>query len=454
MKVMQTQMALGRTGIIRPHRDRDAFISERLSKGPTGEDRLMEMICERENLLEALQRVESNKGAPGIDRMTTGQLRGYIRRHWEKIKEALYDGRYQPLPARRKEIPKESGGVRILGIPTVLDRLIQQAIAQVLTRIWDPTFSEFSYGFRPKRSAHQAIEQARQYVEAGYSYVVDIDLSKFFDRVNHDRLVSRLMTRIKDRRVITLIRTFLKSGSMNGEVFEQAKEGTPQGGPLSPLLANIVLDELDKELERRGLRFVRYADDVAIYVRTATAAERVKRSVSRFITGKLKLVVNEEKSEVSRPWRSKYLGFRITRYMGKTRTGIHGKSLQKFRRKVRGITAREQGQPLTRIVGELNGYLRGWVGYFRPGLAVTLAGNLDHWIRQRLRAYVWKQWKLPRTRVGNLMARGVARYWAVLVGNTRKGPWRMSRNGTVCTALPDDWFTRSAGVLRLATLCL
>lgn len=454
MKTMQTQMELGKTETNRPHRDRDAFISERLSKGPTGEDRLMEMICERENLREALKRVESNKGAPGIDRMTTGQLRGYIRRHWEQIKAALHDGRYQPLPARRKEIPKENGGTRILGIPTVLDRLIQQAIAQVLTAIWDQTFSEASYGFRPGRSAHQAIEQARQYVEAGYTYVVDLDLSKFFDRVNHDRLISRLATRIGDRRVMTLIRAFLNSGSMNGEVLEAAKEGTPQGGPLSPLLANIVLDELDKELERRGLRFVRYADDVAIYVRTPKAAERVKRSVSRFIAGRLKLVVNEEKSEVSRPWHSKYLGFRITRYMGKTRTGIHGKSLQKFRRKVRGITARERGVDLPRIVGELNSYLRGWAGYFRPGIAATLAGELDHWIRQRLRAYVWKQWKLPRTRVRNLMARGVAQHWAVLVGNTRKGPWRMSRNGTVCAALPDDWFTRLAGVLRLTTLCL
>jgi RNA-directed DNA polymerase len=366
----------------------------------------------------------------------------------------LYEGRYQPLPARRKEIPKESGGVRILGIPTVLDRLIQQAVAQVLTRIWDPTFSEFSYGFRPGRSAQQAIEQARQYVEAGYTYGVDLDLSKFFDRVNHDRLISRLATRITDLRVRKLIRAFLNSGSMNGEVLEQAKEGTPQGGPLSPLLANIVLDELDKELERRGLRFVRYADDVAIYVRTPKAAERVKRSVSRFITGKLKLVVNEEKSEVSRPWHSKYLGFRITRYMGKTRTGIHAKSLQKFRRKVREITARERGQDLTRIVGELNSYVRGWAGYFRPGLSATLAETLDHWIRQRLRAYVWKQWKLPRTRVRNLMARGIARHWAMMVGNTRKGPWRLSRNGTVCAALPDDWFTRFVGVLRLATLCL
>jgi RNA-directed DNA polymerase len=285
------------------------------------------------------------------------------------------------------------------------------------------------------------------------TYVVDIDLSKFFDRVNHDRLMARLATRIQDKRVLKLIRAYLNSGTLVGEIIEQAKEGTPQGGPLSPLLANIVLDELDKELEKRGLRFVRYADDVAIYVRTPKAAERVKSSVSRFITGRLKLVVNEEKSAVNRPWDSKYLGFRITRYMGKTRTGVHGKSLGRFRKRVREITARERGVSLEAITSELNGFLRGWAGYFRPGLNATLAAMLDHWIRRRLRAYVWKMWKLPRTRVRNLMERGAVRKWAVIVGNTRKGTWRLSKNGTVCAALPDDWFTRSAGVILLGSFC-
>jgi RNA-directed DNA polymerase len=298
-----------------------------------------------------------------------------------------------------------------------------------------------------------AIEQARRYVEDGYTHVVDIDLSKFFDRVNHDRLMARLASRIRDKRVLKLIRAYLNSGTLVGGVIELAGEGTPQGGPLSPLLANIVLDELDKELEKRGLRFVRYADDVAIYVRTPKAAERVKRSVSRFITGRLKLVVNEEKSEVSRPWHSKYLGFRITRFMGKTRTGVHAESLKRFRRRVREITARERGRSLEAVIGELNSLLRGWAGYFRPGLAATLAGELDHWIRRRLRAYVWKQWKLPRTRIRNLMERGTARRWAVAVGNTRKGAWRLSKNGTVCAALPDDWFTRSAGVILLGSFC-
>lgn len=453
MKTVQMQMALGETAQSRKSQVRDGFIAVRLAESPTGEDRLMETICGRENMLEALKRVERNKGAPGVDGMGTAELRGHLRRHWEQIKSALREGTHKPSPVRRKEIPKASGGVRLLGIPTVLDRLIQQAVAQVLTLLWDHTFSEYSYGFRPGRSAQMAIEQARRYVEDGYTHVVDIDLSKFFDRVNHDRLMARLASRIRDKRVLKLIRAYLNSGTLVGGVIELAGEGTPQGGPLSPLLANIVLDELDKELEKRGLRFVRYADDVAIYVRTPKAAERVKRSVSRFITGRLKLVVNEEKSEVSRPWHSKYLGFRITRFMGKTRTGVHAESLKRFRRRVREITARERGRSLEAVIGELNSLLRGWAEYFRPGLAATLAGELDHWIRRRLRAYVWKQWKLPRTRVRNLMERGTARRWAVAVGNTRKGAWRLSKNGTVCAALPDDWFTRSAGVILLGSFC-
>jgi len=396
MSTMQLQLDLGEVAYSRPARDHDELIAARLAKGPTGENRLMEMICERQNMLEALKRVEGNKGAPGVDGMKTSQLRSTIRRHWEKIKRDLFDGTHRPLPVRRKEIPKEGGGVRLLGIPTVLDRLIQQSVAQVLTQLWDHTFSEFSYGFRPERSAQMAIEQARKYVEAGYTYVVDIDLSKFFDRVNQDRLMARLATRVEDKRVLKLIRAYLNSGILVGEVIERTTEGTPQGGPLSPLLANIVLDELDKELERRGLRFVRYADDMAIYVRTPKAAERVKDSVSRFITGKLKLVVNEEKSAVSRPWHSKYLGFRITRYMGKTRTGIHAKSLQRFHRQVCDLTARSRGRSLEAVTNELNSFMRGWAGYFRPGLSATLAKTLDHWIRRRLRAYVWSQWSRPK----------------------------------------------------------
>lgn len=449
MNAMQMQWEFGGLAQGRFDRTRDEFIAARLSKGPTGEDRLMEMICERENMLKALKQVESNRGAPGVDGMKTTQLRGYLRRHWEKIKADLLAGTHKPLPVRRKEIPKEDGGVRLLGIPTVIDRLIQQATAQVLTAIWDHTFSEYSYAFRPERSQQMAIRQARCYVQDGYTYVVDIDLSKFFDRVHHDRLMNRLATRIGDKRVLKLIRAYLNSGILVGEVAVKTDEGTPQGGPLSPLLSNIVLDELDKELEKRGLRFVRYADDAAIYVRSAKAAERVKRSVSTFITRKLKLVVNEQKSKVSRPWHSKYLGFRITRYMGHTRIGIHAKSLGRFREKVRELTARKRGRSLACVVSELNEFLRGWAGYFGPGLSATLAKELDHWIRRRLRAYVWKQWKGPRNRVRNLKARGVQHKWAMMVGNTRKGEWHLSKNGTLCAALPDAYFTRTLGLVLL-----
>ena len=449
MNAMQMQWEFGGLAHGRFDNTRDEFIAARLSESPTGEDRLMEMICERENMLEALRRVESNKGAPGVDGMKTTQLRGYLRRHGEKIKADLLAGVHKPLPVRRTEIPKESGGVRLLGIPTVLDRLIQQATAQVLTAIWDHTFSEFSYGFRPGRSQQHAIGQARCYVQEGYTYVVDIDLSKFFDRVHHDRLMHRLATRIRDKRVLKLIRAYLNSGIMVGDIVVETGEGTPQRGPLSPLLSNIVLDELDKELEKRGLRFVRYADDAAIYVRSAKAAERVKHSVSRFITRKLKLVVNEDKSAVSRPWHSKYLGFRITRYRGHTRIGIHAKSLRRFRGRVRELTARKRGRSLTAVVRELNAFLRGWAGYFQAGLSDTLARELDHWIRRRLRAYVWKQWRLPRTKVRNLKARGIRHKWAMMVGNTRKGEWRLSKNGTLCAALPDAYFTQSLGLVLL-----
>ena len=454
MKAMQLQLDLEGEAQGQPDKARDEFIAVRLAEGPTGEDRLMETICGRENMLEALKRVEGNKGAPGVDGMKTAQLRGHLNRHWDKIKSALLEGRHRPEPVRRVEIPKESGGVRLLGIPTALDRLIQQAVAQALSPLWEPTFSERSYGFRPGRSAHMAVGQAREYVEAGYGYVVDIDLSKFFDRVHRDRLMSRLAARVRDKRVLKLIRAYLDSGALVGGIVERTGEGTPQGGPLSPLLANIVLDELDKELERRGLRFVRYADDVAIYVRTPKAAERVMRSVSRFITGRLRLSVNEEKSSAGRPWHGKYLGFRITRLIGKTRTCIHPDSVKRLRMKVRELTARDRGRSLGAVVGELNGLLRGWAEYFRPGLRETLAGTLDHWIRRRLRAYLWTLWKLPRTKVRNLEERGVAHRWAMAVGNTRKGAWRLSKNGTVCAALPDDWFTRSAGVIPLVSFCL
>ena len=432
-------------------RSRAEFIAARLSESPTGEVRLMEMICEPENVREALKRVERNAGVPGVDGMKTTQLRGYLRRHWGLIRMALLEGSYKPQPVKRVEIPKpEGGGVRLLGIPTVLDRMIQQMTAQVLNQLWDHTFSEFSFGFRPERSQHQAIQQAHGYVQEGYTQVVDFDLSKFFDRVHHDRLMQRIAGRVADKRVLKLIRRCLKSGILVGELIVEPEEGTPQGGPLSPLLANIVLDELDKELERRGLRFVRYADDFMVYVRSRKAAERVMIRVTRFIERRLKLVVNETKSCVTRPWDAKYLGFRITRIFGRTLIGVHAKSLRRFRETIRERTSRSRGRSAAQIIGDLNDYLRGWRNYFAPGLSATLAGELDHWICRRLRAYVWSQWKLPRTRVRNLESRGVLHQWAVMVGNTRRGPWRLSKHGSVCQALPDAYFTRDLGLVTLS----
>jgi len=453
MKAVQMQFEFGALPQGPRDRSRDALIAARLSESPTGKDQLMERILERGNMLEALRRVESNKGAPGVDGMKTTQLRGYVRRHWDKVKVAMLEGTHKPLPVRRTEIPKDDGGMRPLGIPTVLDRLIQQAMAQVLAAVWDHTFSEHSYAYRSGRSQEMAIQQAKRHVEAGYTHVVDIDLSKFFDRVHHDRLMQRLATRVRDKRVLKLIRAFLESGVMIDGVIADTEEGTPQGGPLSPLLANIVLDELDKELERRGLRFVRYADDIAIYVRSRPAAARVLRTVSRFITSRLKLVVNEKKSEVSTPWKSKYLGFHMVRHQGQLRIAIHRKSLRRFKDRVREITAPGRGHSLTHVVGELNRFVRGWGAYFAAGLFPSPAAATDHWIRRRLRAYVWRQWKLPRTKVHNLVARGVWHHWAKAVGNTRKSAWHLSKHGTVCQALPDSYFTRTFGLVLLANFC-
>ena len=291
--------------------------AERLGRS----DRLMEVILERSNLIRAWERVCGNKGAPGVDGMRTDQLYGYLEIHWPKIKQDLLKGAFIPYPVKRKEIPKPDGGVRLLGIPTVLDRFIQQAMSQVLGRIWDPLFSEYSYGFRPGRTAHQAVMQGKDYMVDGYTYVVDMDLSKFFDRVNHDRLMSRLAERIRDKRVLKLIREYLRCGVMIEGVAVQSEEGTPQGGPLSPLLSNIVLDELDKELEKRGHRFVRYADDLMIYCKSLKAAERVKESITRFLETKLKLKVNQDKSAVSRPWLRKFLGFTYLQMFGQSKVG-------------------------------------------------------------------------------------------------------------------------------------
>ena len=449
MNELQLQMELGELTKGRIDKGHHSFIAKRLAESPTGEIRLMESVCERENMRKALHRVEQNRGAPGVDGMKTTQLRGYLRRHWDKIRASLLEGTYKPFPVRRKEIDKPDGGVRLLGIPTVLDRLIEQAMAQVLQEFWEHTFSEHSYGFRPGRSQQMAIQQARRYVEEGYTHVVDIDLAKFFDRVNHDRLMSRLAQRITDKRMLRLTRAFLTSGILVGDLIEEPGQGTPQGGPLSPLLSNIVLDELDKELEKRGLRFVRYADDCMIYVRSRKAGERVMQSVSRYVVRKLKLAVNEAKSSVSRPWQVRYLGFRITRIFGATRIVLHEKSLRSFRKKVRAITARDRGRSVESLVRELNEYIRGWWAYFRTGKSQNLTRPLNDWILRRLRAYVWTQWRLPRTKVRNLLARGVHPNWAKTLGNTRKGAWRMSKQSPVMAALPECYFTQKLGLSLL-----
>ncbi len=421
-------------------------IASYLTDPSTGGNRLMEIICERENIRRALQRVRSNKGAPGVDGMTVDQLPGYLKRHWQQIKEDLLTGKYKPFPVRRKEISKPQGGVRLLGIPTALDRLVEQAVAQILQMIWDPVFSNFSFGFRPNKCQHDAIRCAKKYVEEGYRQVVDCDLSKFFDRVHHDRLMSRLSTRVHDKRLLKLIRSFLTAGVMIGGLAEPAEEGTPQGGPLSPLLSNIVLDELDKELEKRGLRFVRYADDFVIFVSSNRAAKRVMESVSLFIARKLRLKVNEEKSKTTYPWRMCFLGFSFTSKRGDTRIRIHSKSIKRLKERVRELTDRNCGRSIHQIIYQLNQYLRGWWNYYRFTQGISMFRSINGWIMRRLRAIFWKQWKNPRTRVRELKKRGIYHSQAVKTGNARKGPWRMSRVKWVIIALKNEYFQRNLGL--------
>jgi len=370
----------------------ESFTAKRRLESPAPAEQVMEAVCERANCLRALKRVKANQGSPGIDGMTVGELPGYLKQHWPAIREQLLSGSYEPQPVRRVEIPKPDGGVRKLGIPTVLDRLIQQAVMQVLQRQWDATFSEHSYGFRPKRSAHQAVARAQQYVRAGHRWVVDLDLEKFFDRVNHDRLMSAVARRVRDKRLLKLIRAFLTAGVLEGGLVSPVEEGTPQGGPLSPLLSNLVLDELDRELERRGHCFARYADDCNIYVGSARAGQRVKASVTHFITRRLKLRVNEAKSAVARPGERKFLGFSIG--SGKqAQRRIAPKALRRFQLKVKQLTGRSRGVSVERTVKELSSYLRGWRSYFGFCETPSVLQGLDRWIRRRLRSLIWKQRK-------------------------------------------------------------
>jgi RNA-directed DNA polymerase len=400
----------------------------------------MEEVCERENLMEALGRVKANKGSAGVDGMTVGELTDYLKQHWPTIREQLLSGTYEPKPVRRVEIPKpDGGGVRKLGIPSVLDRFIQQAVMQVLQRQWDRTFSDHSYGFRPGRSAHQAVAKAQQYIAAGYTWVVDFDLEKFFDRVNHDKLMGRIAKRVEDKRLLKLIRAFLNAGVMENGLVSPSVEGTPQGGPLSPLLSNLVLDELDRELARRGHRFVRYADDSNIYVRSERAGQRVMESVTRFITQRLKLKVNAAKSAVAQPQERKFLGFTFTAGP-EVKRAIAPKALDRFKRRIRKITRRAKSVSMESTIAELAPYMRGWRGYFGFCETPVVLEYSTRWVRLRLRAALWRQWKTPRRRRAALLALGVRPRLASNTAGSQLGPWYLARAKALSVGLSNAYF--------------
>jgi len=412
-------------------------------------DPLMERVVARENAIAALKRVRRNKGSPGIDGMTVEELEPYLREHWETIREQLLAGSYRPSAVRRKQIPKSGGGVRELGIPTVLDRFVQQLFLQVLTPIFDPTFSEHSHGFRPGRRAHDAVRKAQRYIQDGRRWVVDVDLEKFFDRVNHDVLMGKLENRIGDRRMLRIIRRFLEAGIMADGVAVERHEGTPQGGPLSPLLANVLLDEVDKELERRGHCFVRYADDCNVYVRSKRAGERVLAALRRKYT-KLRLRVNEEKSTVARVWDRKFLGYSFWVAPGKTvKLRVAPKALEEMKQRVRRITRRSGGRSMEQVTAELRAYLRGWKEYFKLSDTPGIFFDLDKWIHRRLRAVQLKQWKRGRTVYRELSARGVPEWLAPRAARFARNWWRVAAHGALHTALPGSYFER-LGVPRLA----
>jgi len=407
---------------------------------------LMERVLERENLLSAYHRVRRNKGSAGIDGMTVDDLPAFIKMHWTTIRAQLLESSYQPQAVKQVLIPKSDGGERKLGIPTVLDRLIQQALLQVLQPEWDQTFSHFSYGFRPQRSAHQAVAQSQQTIDDGYQLVVDMDLEKFFDHVNHDKLMCRVKQRVDDKRVLRLINRYLKAGVMVDGYHEASTEGTPQGGPLSPLLANLLLDDLDKELEHRGLRFVRYADDCNIYVKSERAGERVLASITRWLKRELKLTVNMTKSGVDRPWNRSFLGFTFTRAGTEKRRKVSDKSVNRFKDNIRAITRRTRGRTLTYVLKELNVYLIGWRGYFGYAEVKSTMSYLDKWLRRRLRCYLWKQW--GRRQYKELRKRGVKRFLAWNTAKSAHGPWRISRSPALNQALPNKYF-RHIGLTSL-----
>jgi len=419
------------------------------SEKPASTDRMMEEICEWKNLKEAMWRVKANKGSAGIDGMTVDELPDYAA--LLVIREQLLSGTYTPQPVKRVEIPKPDGGVRKLGIPTALDRFVQQAVMQVLQRQWDQTFSDSSYGFRPGRSTHQAVAQAQQYMASGYGWVVDLDLEKFFDRVNHDKLMGQIAKRVRDKRLLKLIRAFLNAGVMENGLVSPSVEGTPQGGPLSPLLSNLVLDELDRELERRGHRFVRYADDSNIYVRSERAGQRVMESITRFITQRLKLKVNDKKSAVARPQERKFLGFSFTDGPVIQRK-IAPKAVERFKERIRDITKQAKGVSLETTMAKLAPYMRGWRGYFGFCETPNLLVDLTRWVRRRLRAALWRQWRTQRRRRAMLIQLGVRGRLADNTAGSGHGPWHLAHSKALHVALSNAYF-RDRGLPSLFEQC-
>lgn len=409
---------------------------------------LMEEVVHSENAKKALKKVLQNKGAPGVDGMTVDKLPDYLREYWTTIRQQLLNGTYAPNAVKRVDIPKPGGGARQLGIPTALDRFIQQAMLQVLQKYWDETFSNASFGFRPGRSAHQAVQQAQQYVGSGLQYVVDIDLEKFFDRVNHDVLMGLIAKRTNDKRILKIVRAFLNAGIMADGLVQARDEGTPQGGPLSPLLSNVMLDVLDKELERRGHKFVRYADDNNIYVASERAGTRVMQSITSFLKRKLKLKVNAEKSAVDRPQKRKFLGFSFT-YGDTPKRRIAPQAVSRMKKRVRELTRKTKGQSLQQVAEQLRRYLTGWRGYFSFCETPSILSKLDKWIRRRLRRLIWQQWKRGRRRFAELTKRGVGKELAAQTVGSPHGAWHLSNSPGLAIALPNKLFA-ALGIPNLA----
>jgi RNA-directed DNA polymerase len=419
-------------------------VTQRNDMKPAFSEDLFEQVLAGSNLETAWKQVRANKGAPGIDGLTIDDFPAWVKANWKSVEEKLRSGCYQPSPVRRISIEKPDGGERLLGIPNILDRLIQQAISQVLTPIYDPTFSASSFGFRPGRSGHQAVEQVHGIIKAGRKIAVEVDLSKFFDRVNHDLLMTILGRKVKDKRLLRLIKRYLQAGIMDGKKLIDSRAGVPQGGPLSPLLANIMLDPLDKELEKRGHHFARYADDIIILVKSQRAGERVFLSISNYLENQLKLEVNKTKSRVVKVSESKFLGFTFQN----GRIHWHEKSLQKFKHEVRCLTNRNWGVSMEYQISKTSQYLRGWINYFGIASGYQHCVELDHWIRRRVRMAYWRQWRKPRTKVTNLLRLGVEESLAVTCGSTGKGPWHSSKTEGIQKALTND-FLKSEGLYSL-----